>query len=443
MIRMRAAIFYVERVLATSGAKRGLAWARSPIGRRILDMLATRGGITAISAVSAIWAARCLGPVNLGISAAVFSATLQVLLFINLNQDTHLIREFKQCPSDEEKKRLINQVLSFRAITGTAVTLLSGIVLILLWRADAIAPAWERAIMCGLALMFFGSFSALWIFHGQERQHIDVRMALVASVVTLAGYAIWLRPNATASDLLLVMAASQCIVAVISWGYCLGDGYSPRVSFTEYKRFFPVMRRGKWLFATGIFSSAYVYMAAPLLVGLSSEKDAGHYRGAEQLVGAITPFFQVIGTIMYPKFVTLASADPSRIWHTQLAWFRMLLIVSVAIMTVSVLLCRPLIHLALGEAYAESAVPFSILLFARIINLLAGVFLWSLYARGFDKLLFGIIVVCAVSSLALNIFLIPKFGVVGAAFVSVFGESLIFCAVYLVCRHIAFRKPVS
>jgi O-antigen/teichoic acid export membrane protein len=85
-------------------------------------------------------------------------------------------------------------------------------------------------------------------------------------------------------------------------------------------------------------------------------------------------------------------------------------------------LADPVIRLLYGSAYANSVVPFRILLWSAAFVVLRWVYMDSLRATGHQALDLRCAITSASLNVTLNILLIPRFGMIGAASATVFAD---------------------
>jgi len=100
-------------------------------------------------------------------------------------------------------------------------------------------------------------------------------------------------------------------------------------------------------------------------------------------------------------------------------------------------LASPIIRLLYGSAYAKSAAPFRILVWSAALVVLRWVYMDSLRATGHQALDLRCAITSASLNVALNILLIPRFGMIGAASATVFAD-----LVWFVMSYYYFRRAV-
>ena len=85
---------------------------------------------------------------------------------------------------------------------------------------------------------------------------------------------------------------------------------------------------------------------------------------------------------------------------------------------------------------------FALLLVAKMIAVLSGIFCWGLWAQNRDGLVLKLTLATAIISLPLNFFLIPRLGLMGAAGVGVICEILMLLATAGASRMLLRKSTV-
>jgi len=117
--------------------------------------------------------------------------------------------------------------------------------------------------------------------------------------------------------------------------------------------------------------------------------------------------------------------------HTAELW----LVFAVPLVVAGTFLAEPVIRLLYGAAYLNSVAPFRILLWSAALVMLRWVYMDSLRATGHQALDLRCAITSASLNVALNILLIPRFGMIGAASATVTAD-----VVWLVMSCYYFRR---
>jgi len=197
---------------------------------------------------------------------------------------------------------------------------------------------------------------------------------------------------------------------------------------------------GRWIAITGLVSYLYIFLQSPLIGILLGNKALGEYRTAGNLINAFQAFAAMIPALLYPRMIEWHRVSPEHLWAKQMRVARLAMCFAVA-GTIAIFLLAPHIYgLLYGKAFLEAAYPFALLLVARMIAVVNGIYGWGLWAQHRDGLMLRLTLVAAVVSLPMNYVLIPRFGLMGASGVSVICETLMLFATAGASRSL-IRKP--
>jgi O-antigen/teichoic acid export membrane protein len=406
-----------------------------PLVEQGVQMFASRGLGLALAAVGSIWAARSLGPEKLGISGVLVSVIAPLGLLIDFSQNLGLVRRYKAAPTDEDKALLVGQVFAFRWA------------LCLGWMALAIigllifgipGPEWRTAILAGFPLLLFTINQATWVLQAQENMPASYRALLVQSAVSASCYFLLFRPGEMAAGVdVIVMACAVMAEFCVGWWYamrplqeiggllrhlkkCLIDwGTTLRSSRSLYWK-------GRWLAAAGIVNYLYAFVQIPLIGWLLDVQSVGLYRTAGTLVNGVHAFVAIVPVLLYPRMIEWAGQGARVLWQHQL---RVVVVASCCFLPLAVIVFAfsPILYrLIYGAEFLPAAYPFAVLVVAKMLMMLGGIYGCGIAAQGHDRWLLLITSITAAISLPLNLLLIPRFGILGAAAVAAASEAVVF-----------------
>jgi O-antigen/teichoic acid export membrane protein len=381
-----------------------------------------------IGAVAQIYAARQLGPEKLGISGMALAAVAQGGILVTLGANTLLVREYKEAKTDAEKESLISAAYTLRTIITVGLALLLLAALPWLWPH----PQYLLATACVLPLIFFESNQALWVLQAEERvpaQYLaNVASALVSAVLIFA----FISPSSPAGSEMLAAVFGIVVAFALSWRFARRS--LPRLHF-DRRAIARVASGTKWLFLSAVVTYGYTRFEQPMVGWLRSIEELGVYRSAWQINNAVQPLFAIAPLLLYPKLISWAAVSRRNLWTNQIKMVSLLApLVAVAAMITggAVVAFYPAIY---GPAFLSAALPCALLLTAKFIVLLNGIFAWGLWAMKADRTMLGIMAATAGLSVGLNYVLIPRFGMLAAASINLLSEILILAA----CIFFAWR----
>jgi O-antigen/teichoic acid export membrane protein len=165
--------------------------------------------------------------------------------------------------------------------------------------------------------------------------------------------------------------------------------------------------------------------------------------GLYTLAYRILEFTLMLGTIflttVFPILSEAVDRDEPRALRTIQTSTDVFVILGAPLVVGGLVLAAPLIELVGGSDFQEASVPLRILLFAGALSWINAVFGFALIAKERQASALWLNVTALVFNLGLNFLLVPRYGIVAAAAVTVASEVLILAGSYfLMRRHFDF-----
>ena len=420
--------------------------------RQVRQMMTTRGIGLVIAAAGTIWAARCLGPEKLGISGMILSLLAPVTLLVDLNQDVALVRRYKICETDDARARLIRETFIFRGLLCLAYVAAVSCVLAITGLPGA---DWHLGVMAAFPLLLVSVNQGAWVLQAQENMPARYRALMLQSAISAGCYFAIFRPGRVpAGTDIIVMAAAVGAEYSLGWWYArrpLRPAFSSQAGFSiwRWSEMSSGLRTageafwaGRWLAITGLLSYLYIYLQSPLIGLMLGNEALGHYRTAGTLLNAFQAFAAMVPALLYPRMIEWHRIGPEHLWAKQLRLAGTALCFFIP-GACAAFLFAPYFYKALyGPAFLSAAYPCALLLVARMIAVVNGIFGWGLWAQHRDRLMLWLTIATAVISLGLNFSLIPRFGLVGASSVCVLCETLMLFATAAASRIVLRQAAV-
>lgn len=178
---------------------------------------------------------------------------------------------------------------------------------------------------------------------------------------------------------------------------------------------------------------AYLVLKSDLLMiqYMLGNRESGYYSISSNLAELMFTLPVVIGTILFPKISAMST------WSEK--WYltrKMTLISSLAMALICMFLSifsENIVLILFGEAYLQSVTPFMWLLPGIFFLGLEVVMVQFLASIGFPISIVYLWLAVSVSNILLNIWLIPLYGITGAAIASSFSYFIVFAGILLLC----------
>jgi len=256
--------------------------------------------------------------------------------------------------------------------------------------------------------------TATGLLWAAERLDLTAAVSVVATVLKTALGAIVLFSGFGLVGLAAASLAVNVVTALTLWRL------SPRQPESAQSGQAPIgWLRESWpLFVNQLLQGLFFKVDALLLPGLAGLAAAGVYGAAYKVsegAGIISSSFTLA---LFPRFSR--ASDTTEAYRLG---FRLLLQVGLPLAAGTALLAEPIVAVVGGRDYLpDSAVALAILICYLPLSYANGLTQYVLIAAGRQRLLTAAFVAALVFNVAANLLLIPRFGYVGAAWVTVASE---------------------
>jgi O-antigen/teichoic acid export membrane protein len=404
--------------------------AASPVPRSAFRALLFNLASSALLLLGNAYAARSLGPTNLGVGAQVLAMVQQASLAFNGGLDHVAVRLI--AAHQEPPAAVARSVLSFRFVMAVALACVWSVIALLVLPPGAVRAAW----LMGAVLLVVTSLQLPFLFQAVEQMPRFAAFSAMSSLLVAVTYWLTFHPGMPAGSDLVVMACvgvfSASVIVALSFRMV---NLPYRTLLTGWSDSIALLRRllaqswRYWILAVLIF----IYSVLPvLLVGhLRGDAAAGILRIGLVLAGGLELLFSSINSLLLPRLVQWHQEgnDVLRARQGQLLKTHVTLGLAVAVVT---LLAAPWVFRRfLGPEFLPGLAPFLVLAMARVVVFVGQIYAWTLVALRLDAQLLYATCCGAAISLLLNLLLIPRFGVMGAAYASLVAEVVIVSLAFL------------
>lgn len=386
------------------------------------------------------WASRCLGPRNVGISGMILSLVTPLPMLLDVLHPTVLIRHYKNAAEGEDRFRWVRLSMSVR-LTGAVLVCLAALAAV---GRNPLPADYRFAEWFFIPLVFLTLLQPLWVFQAAEKQGLQFGLALAQPALAAALYGAFFKPGMTAgSDLAVNTAALAVLLALYWWGlYRFVPFRGSPVGWGGAREALALVWESRWVFLAGLATYAYTTLEQPLLGFLRSLEELGKYRTAVTLVSAVQNTLAILPTLLYPRFLEWRKQGEEVLWSRQWKLVSAFSVVGV-VGSACAFLFLPLVYpILFGAAFEGAALPCAILLTAKFMVLLNGIFGWGLLTDPeYDRRVWLCFVAAGAFSLACNLVFIPKHGMTAAALTNLGSESLLLLSfLFLAARRIKFHR---
>lgn len=406
------------RSLILGSLDRGRALIAGRTARNTL--LVTGGNLAgqAIGFVANLWLMRRLGPESYGRFGVAVAVMMLASQLSDIGITTGFVRYMALYHREEPAKasRLLRLTFLLKLGVGVAVLAggwaLSGVMAGRFLRAPELAPLLRLAFVGSLGATLFGFFQA--VFQAGERFGPYVRSnvsnnVLKVALVIGAGWGGWLHPLSAIG-----------IFALVPFLGALGALTSLRRE--ERRDIFTgpwdrslagvLMNFSKWVTLSTLCVLVINNIDTFLLQRLSSTREVGLYTSAWQLASIFPVVTGALTTAITPRVSSFKTHEEI---HNYLKNMKTILFVAIFGFVLLYLCSNIIIIQLLGKRYADAREIFNILLFGFMISLVVAPLSVLFFAMDKPNILSWLNVIQLPLIVGLDLYLIPRYGGVGAA----------------------------
>jgi O-antigen/teichoic acid export membrane protein len=407
------------------------------VSRRVASntavQLAGKGAVLLAAAGSIAILTRYLGPGDYG----RFTLALMYVQLFGVLADVGLymtvVRDISKRP--EETEELVGNTLVLRGALSFGAIALAGLVsLVLPYEADV-----RLAILLAGGPLLFGllNSSLVAVFQAQLRMSRAVISEVVGRIAGLA-----LTAGVALLDLgfyaVMGAAAGGALVSlVVTWLLVRG---LVRVRLLANLAVWRRLLVASVPLGLALAMNELYFRADTLIISIYRDyEDVGEYTLAFRMLEFTLPLGTVFLTTLFPVMSRDAAGDPRRAAATIQGAWDVMVALALPLAAGGALLAPEIVDVIGGADFDGSVTPLRILLVAGGLALVNGIFGLALIARERQLAALWLNVAALVFNVGLNLALVPAYGIVAAAIVTVASEILILAGSYpLMRRHLGF-----
>lgn len=380
-----------------------------------------------------IYAARILGATEYGKFAFALAFISLFGVFQDLGISTIIIREFsREEEKDKEREKEIHSLISLEFLLsfGTFILILFSSFFI------TVEPDIRRII---LILALFASFNSMvGFFYSlfQARQRMEYQTwAETFQTILVAGLGIFVLLKIPSAENLSYVHLFSVLAGLFFILIFFHSKIFPlKISWEKsvWRKFLMM----SWPLAlTNLFDSLYSNIDSVMLGYWGMIAETGWYNAASRVTWTIFLLASLVSVSIYP---VLSKAFKETKEKFQEVWnYQMELIITAAfpLMVGGIVLAPRIINFIYGTGFTSSILAFQILIITVGILLIYNCFYHALLISNQQKKLFWIIFSGATINIILNLILIPKYSLYGAAIATVIS--------YLLILYLLFRSTLK
>lgn len=382
------------------------------------------------------YAARCLGPVYLGISAVVQTTAQQAGLAYNFGFDTVGAREIA---ADQKRSPEITEAVVLCRLCMALVVSVIWIIFTFMLVSRPQRMAW----LLGVPLILTTAAGLVFTFQGLEKLPIQNAINTGGAILSASAYFVFFSPGMFLGADLIVISSVGLVVVAFSWAAYFRLFRRSPLGKTTWNQVFSLVHASwrYWILAVIVYF--YSIFQIPLVAWLLGDREAGIFRSAFLMAAGLELFFNSINSLLLPRLVVWQQQGLQVMWRKQVGLSLIFLGIGVPTVTAAILVAPFVYRVLLGAAYQGGVLVFQILAVGRLVVFVGQIYAWGLAATKKDNQFLLASLSGAVANVALDLVCIPHFGIVGAAYITLLSEILVVSCCYVMMRRfVAGHRPL-
>ena len=376
-----------------------------------------------------IYLARTLRAEAFGSVSYAHSFIFYLLNFVDLGLTTYGIREVAK--DRARASEYVSEIVSFKL-------LIASLLFIVLTAATFLSSpsASFRVIMLGASLLLFVSaLSTEWAYQGQEK----MRMVLISVATTtfLQLFLIWAFVKGP-GDILNATPLYSLAAFLIPTIFLIHFKYRPKLDFVYLKQIKRYLASSLIIWLIAIFAQVYNGLDIVILGLFKSPEEVGYFTIARRAIGGATLLMVFLANALLPRLSATFASDVCQFNSATGKFLKVSSSLTVLVFMPIIVFSDHIISFTLGAEYLPACLPFKIMGLGLIMVLFNLPFSTGLVAVGKEREVLKQVMASASLSIVLNIILMPKYGMIGAAISFLSAEILAIILILL-----AYRKHIT
>ncbi|HXD53896.1 MAG TPA: flippase [Solirubrobacteraceae bacterium] len=397
------------------------------VGVRILNL--------ALGAVVTALVVRTLGSSGYGRWATLFAVTGLVAYFAEFGMEGVALREAAREPEAEHE--WIGSVMMLRLLAiGPVMALCFGVLLLL--------PHNEQMLIAGAILvvaMPLGGVSSLGLlFQLRVDNRIPMLVLSIRSVLWGAAVLVIHLEGGGMVPFAIAMVATNFVGTIVNTLAALRLAERrPRPVFTHVRK---ILRVAVPIGISGLLIIAYAQIDEVIVYSISGSREAGLYGAVYNILNQ-THFVPIsILTTLAPVLAASWPEDPVRLKRTARLTAELLSVVSFGGLAFTIVAAGPVVRLLFGAGFSDAAPALPVLLGAFVLICYGYLNGNLMLVLGKQDRMLRISLVALVFNVAGNLVLVPLVGFIGAAWMTLLTEAVVFFfTTRLLAAHLEIRRP--
>lgn len=376
-------------------------------------IIVCRLGQSIVGMVIGMFTARYLGPSNYGVINYAASLVAFVLPVMQLGLSSLMVQEILRNP--EEEGRTIGTILL--TCTASAVLCMGGIAAFVMLTSPGDQETIIVCVLYSTVLVFQALEMLRYWFQAKLMAKYSSIVALIAYVLS-AVYKLWLLISG--KNIYWFALTSVLDSAIIAFAqlflYRRLLGRPLRFSFAAAKR---MINRSRYFIVSSLMITVFAQTDKIMLKLMIDEASTGIYAAAVTCASMFGFVYAAVVDSFRPLILESKNKDEAQYEKYVMQLYVMVIGMSLLQCIGTTIFAKLIIKVLYGAAYAEAAHVLRLVVWFTTFSYIGGVRSVWILAENLQKHLWFINLTGAVTNIVLNLLLIPKIGMYGAACASV------------------------
>tara|TARA_B100000029_G_scaffold516454_1_gene629954 strand:+ start:1622 stop:2926 length:1305 start_codon:yes stop_codon:yes gene_type:complete len=367
--------------------------------------------------VGMVYATRCLGPDNIGVSRTVITLAMTLQLCLAFGLDAVAVRYVAK--GSAKAGDLAPAIFTFRFVIGFIAAVLWIFAVLFSGLQEGEKWTW----LAGALFLLVCCMDYSWIFQATEQMPRASRYQLVSSIMASLWFVLFFhKDQSIGSDLYVLLAVNAVVVGVVWWRVSDELGFHcfsfSRLSGAK-KMFLEAWLI--WLFNLGYYLLAN--MAQIMTYFILGKESSGLFGSAQYLVLALQMFLHYFGILMAPRLMVWRKVDVVVFRRRVLMIAGIAIFFGMLIFGILRLIVDWFYPLLFGEEFASASNILPWLVLGKFFAVGTAMFTWGLWAEHRDKLPVLCCLPCCFVSGGLYFILLHEFGNLASAWITLGAET--------------------
>lgn len=374
-----------------------------------------------ISIITMPYINRTLGAKNIGSVEYVNTIINYLILFSSLGIPMYGIREIGKIRDDviATTQTVVELLIILFIASSISYLLLFGV----LYQLNFLVN-YKDLLLIMSSMIFLSNMGAEWYFQGMEDQvYITIRYIIVRLIALVLLFYI-VEDTTDSLNYAIIVILTVCGSNFFNLFYIFKkiNISSIRLEDLNFKRHIkPVLT----IFIASISINIYLLLDNFLIGSIAGDSYVGYYSVSNKLIRVVISFIVIIGSVLLPRLSNLYLTNRLQYYQYLRITFTIILVISIPFSVVFIAFAKNIIMIIGGTNFIPSILTMQILSpLCIVVGIAYFIGYLVLYPQNKEKIYTKAVLISAVISLLLNLFMISKFKQNGAAIVAVLTEVL-------------------